>query len=62
MWDGIWEVQFFTQGHYKLHLDTNIFTLQVVVLVPQEFVFGTRKMHCKFSNAPRPFFLFLCQF
>lgn len=38
-------MQFFTQEDYKLHLDTNIFTLQVVMLVPQDFVFGTRKIH-----------------
>lgn len=44
------------QENYKLHFDTDFCSLQVVVLVPPDLTSGTRKMHCKSSNLPRPFF------
>lgn len=44
------------QEDYKLHFDTDFCSLQVVMLVPPDLTSGTRKMHCKSSNLPRPFF------
>lgn len=53
---GIWEVWCFTREDYKLHFDTNIYMLQVVVLVLQYLIPGTGKMLCKSGSFSRPLF------